>query len=201
MELRPHLQLMTGHQEYASFDELPPRLRPRGVIFGGVLPQLERRRHGFGETNAGADAVTLTLRAVGRRRPLDPHVAVHLRGETGNELISFIYLSTYLFFFYSFDLFFLSPFLQTCPRLVFLLPYNFSPSVKTKSNHSNSITGRNVSYMFALVVVLVLSLVLAVLLGDVDCTARQVGQQILDQHSRLAGLLDDADVEVQRSVS
>ena len=51
-------------------------------------------------------------------------------------------------------------------------------------------------YMFALFVLLFLSLVLAVLLGDVNGAAGQVSQQVLDQQGRFAGLLGHADVEV-----
>ena len=83
---RLYLQFMTRHQEYASFDELPPGLRPCRVISGGVLPQVERRGQRFGETNAGADAVALSLCAVGRGRTLDPHVVVHLREEARRDI-------------------------------------------------------------------------------------------------------------------
>lgn len=57
------------------------------------------------------------------------------------------------------------------------------------------------SYMFADFVRLVLSLVLAVVLGDVDGAACQVSQQILDQKSRFAGLLDHTNIEVWGPVS
>lgn len=50
--------------------------------------------------------------------------------------------------------------------------------------------------MFALFVILVLSLVLAVLLGDVDHATRQVGQQVLDQKCRLTRLRSHTNVEV-----
>lgn len=57
------------------------------------------------------------------------------------------------------------------------------------------------SYVFVLFVILVLSLVLAVVLGDVDDAAGQVSQQMLDQEGRLAELLRHADVEVCGPVS
>lgn len=50
--------------------------------------------------------------------------------------------------------------------------------------------------MFALFVVLILPLVQAVLLSDVDDAAGQVGQQVLHQKSRLAGLLGHTHVEI-----
>lgn len=50
--------------------------------------------------------------------------------------------------------------------------------------------------MFALFVILALSLVLAVVLGDVDGGAGQVGQQVLDQKSRFTVLLCHPHVEV-----
>lgn len=50
--------------------------------------------------------------------------------------------------------------------------------------------------MFVLCIVLILPLVLAVLLSDVDGGAGQVGQQVLDQQSWLAGLLGHTHVEV-----
>lgn len=56
------------------------------------------------------------------------------------------------------------------------------------------------SYMFALFIILIFSLVLAVLLGDVDGAAGQVGQQVHDQQGRLAGLVEHAHVEVCRFV-
>lgn len=55
--------------------------------------------------------------------------------------------------------------------------------------------------MFALFVVLILSIVLAVLLGDVDDATGQVGQQVLGQERRLAGLLSHTNVEVCGPVS
>ena len=81
-EWRSYLQFMTCHQEDASLDGLPPGLGPRGVVFGGELPQVERRGHGFGQTGTGADAVTLPLGAVGWGRTLNPPVAVNLSEET-----------------------------------------------------------------------------------------------------------------------
>lgn len=50
--------------------------------------------------------------------------------------------------------------------------------------------------MFALFVVIILPLVQAVLLSDVDDAAGQVGQQVLHQKSRLAGLLGHTHIEV-----
>lgn len=50
--------------------------------------------------------------------------------------------------------------------------------------------------MFALFIVLILPLVHAVLLSDVDDAAGQIGQQLLDQKSGLAGLLGHTHVEV-----
>lgn len=52
------------------------------------------------------------------------------------------------------------------------------------------------TYMFALFVILIFSLVLAVVLGDVDGATSQVGQQVLDQKSRLAGVLVHANIKV-----
>lgn len=75
-----HLQVVTGDQEDASFDALPPGLGPRWVIFRGELPQLKGRWHCFGQTNCGADARTLPLCAVGQCDPLNPHVVVDLKG-------------------------------------------------------------------------------------------------------------------------
>lgn len=50
--------------------------------------------------------------------------------------------------------------------------------------------------MFALFIVLILPLVQAVLLCDVDDAASQIGQQVLDQKGRLAGLLGHTHVEI-----
>lgn len=50
--------------------------------------------------------------------------------------------------------------------------------------------------MFAFFVVLILPLVQAVLLSDVGNAASQVGQQVLHQKSRLAGLLGHTHIEV-----
>lgn len=50
--------------------------------------------------------------------------------------------------------------------------------------------------MFVLCVLLILSLVLAVVLGDVDSATSQVSQQILDQKGQLTGLGSHADIEV-----
>ena len=75
-----YLQVVTGHQEYASFDALPPGLCPCWIICGGVLPQVEGWGQRFGETDRGAYAVTLPLCAVGGRRALNPHIVVHLMG-------------------------------------------------------------------------------------------------------------------------
>lgn len=55
--------------------------------------------------------------------------------------------------------------------------------------------------MSALCVLLILSLVLAVVLGDVDGATSQVSQQILDQKGRFAGLRGHADIEVCGPVS
>ncbi len=52
------------------------------------------------------------------------------------------------------------------------------------------------SYVFAVFVLLILSLVLAVVLGDVHGASSQVRQQVLDQKGRFAGLLGHADIEV-----
>lgn len=57
------------------------------------------------------------------------------------------------------------------------------------------------SYMFALLVILVLSLVLAVLLGDVHSASSQVGQQVLDQNSELIGLPNHTNIKVCGFVS
>lgn len=57
------------------------------------------------------------------------------------------------------------------------------------------------SYMFALFVILVLSLVLAVLLGDVDNATCQVGQQVLDQKRRLTRLPSNTNIEICGPVS
>lgn len=81
-----HLQVVTGHQEDASIDALPPGLGPCWVIFGGELAQLEGRGHCFGQTHRGADAHTLPLRAVGRCGTLNPCVVVDLK----EERISFV---------------------------------------------------------------------------------------------------------------
>lgn len=54
--------------------------------------------------------------------------------------------------------------------------------------------------MFVLFVVLILPLVLAVFLGDVDDAAGQVSQQILDREGGFTELLDGTDVHVHRSV-
>lgn len=54
--------------------------------------------------------------------------------------------------------------------------------------------------MFVLFVIFILPLVLAVLLGDIDDGAGQVGQQVLDQSSRFTGLLSHTDIEVGGSV-
>lgn len=76
-----HLQVVTGDQEDASFDALPPGLGPCRVVFGGELPQLEGWGHCFGQTNGRADASTLPLCAVGRCGALNPHVVIDLKGE------------------------------------------------------------------------------------------------------------------------
>lgn len=55
--------------------------------------------------------------------------------------------------------------------------------------------------MFAFFVILVLSLVLAVLLGNVHNASSQVGKQILDQKSRLTGLPSHTHIEVCGFVS
>lgn len=55
--------------------------------------------------------------------------------------------------------------------------------------------------MFALFVILVLSLVLAVLLGNVYNTTRQVGQQVLDQKSGLTGMVSHTNIELCGSVN
>lgn len=55
--------------------------------------------------------------------------------------------------------------------------------------------------MFALFVLLILSLVLAVLLSDVDSATSQVSQQVLNQEGRFTGLLGHADIEVCWPVS
>lgn len=75
-----YLQLVTGHQEYASCDGLPPGLCPRGVVCSGVLLQFKRRRHSFGMTNCGADTKSHPLCAVRGRCALNPEVVVKLRG-------------------------------------------------------------------------------------------------------------------------
>lgn len=48
--------------------------------------------------------------------------------------------------------------------------------------------------MFALLVILIFSLALAVFLSDVDGAASQVSQQVLDQKGWFAGLLGHADI-------
>ena len=57
------------------------------------------------------------------------------------------------------------------------------------------------SYMFALFVLLIFSLVLAVVLGDVGSATSQVSQQVLNQECRFTGLLGHADIEVCWPVS
>lgn len=80
-----HLQIMTCNQEYASFNGLPPGLRPRRVICGGVLLQVKGWGHSFGETNSGADAETLSLCTVGRCHSLNPGVVVKLSKEARRD--------------------------------------------------------------------------------------------------------------------
>lgn len=60
---------------------------------------------------------------------------------------------------------------------IFGLPCKISFCIQLLSNF---VYGQQ-SYMFAVYVILVLPLVLAVLLGDVDNATCQVGQQVLDQ--------------------
>lgn len=55
--------------------------------------------------------------------------------------------------------------------------------------------------MFAFFVILVLSLVLAVLLGNVHSASSQVGKQVLDQKSRLTGLPSHTNIKVCGFVS
>lgn len=57
------------------------------------------------------------------------------------------------------------------------------------------------SYIFALSIILVLSLVLAVLLGDVDNAACQVGQQVLEKTRRITRMHVYTNIEVCGPVS
>lgn len=77
---------------------------------------------------------------------------------------------------------------------VFCLWYNFSQI--TRPNKMNKKEDCYRSYVFAVFVLLILSLVLAVVLGDVHGASSQVRQQVLDQKGRFAGLLGHADIEV-----
>lgn len=77
---------MAGHQEYASFDFLPPGLCPCRILAGGVVLHQEGRGYGSGPTHRGADAESVSLRTVRGRCARNPEVIVQLTKEEEEEV-------------------------------------------------------------------------------------------------------------------